>query len=442
MRSLEARLHFGLAITLALLLLVFWRVGYETLRGGTEALVRNRLQQDAEALIGLLASASDPASLEPIPRYRQPYSGHYYVLLNPTGDPILSRSLWDSELEVSPLAVGESAVWEASGPEGQRLLVWAHGYRDRGRDFTLAVAEDLAHLDEILAEFERRLALMGLIGFLVLVLVQHVTVFHAFLRLRPVYADIERLERGETDQLTEQVPDEILPLVRQFNRLLNTLAQRLERSRRGVADLAHALKSPLTLLRRLLEVPVPAAEVSHHDQIAEQVERMRHLMERELRRARLAGPGTPGRSFNPAEEMPVLVRLLKQMHPTRPLYIEWQAATEGLLAVDREDLLELLGVLLDNACKWAESRVLCTLAPAPRGMVVRVEDDGPGCLDEALDRIRRRGARLDEQVDGHGLGLSIASDIVKLYGGGLILGRSPHLGGFLAEAHLLRTVVH
>lgn len=442
MRSLEGRLHLGLAAVLLFLLPSFWWFGHEALRGSAESFVLNFLQRDAEALVGNLVSGSDDGEGsflggQPLtPVYRQPYSGHYYVLLDASGGRFLSRSLWDHELAVHQLASGETSKWYTAGPDGQRLLVWASGYRSHGEIFTLAVARDLAPLDDELAGFERRITMLGLAGFLILVLVQHFVVFRAFASLHPVYADIERLERGETVELTEQVPNEILPLVRKLNRLLANLAQRLQRSRRAAADLAHAVKGPLTLMHRHLERSDRSPDDLLRGQLSEQVERVQRLMERELRRARLAGTGAPGRRFDPREELPAMARLLGQMYAEKCPDIEWRVTTEGLLATDREDMLELLGVLLDNACKWADTRVLCTVAPAPQGMILCVEDDGPGCARSELALIRRRGARLDEQVNGHGLGLSIASDIVETYNGSLVLGRSPNLGGFLVEADL------
>ena len=109
---------------------------------------------------------------------------------------------------------------------------------------------------------------------------------------------------------------------------------------------------------------------------------------------------------------------------------------EGALPADREDMLELAGTLLDNACKWCLARVLCRLESTPQGARLCVEDDGPGCSESELQTIAGRGARLDEGVQGYGLGLSIAREIVDLYGGRLELGRSPTLGGFRAEALL------
>jgi signal transduction histidine kinase len=154
-------------------------------------------------------------------------------------------------------------------------------------------------------------------------------------------------------------------------------------------------------------------------------------MERELKRARLAGGVSPGRHFDPAADLPALTDLLRRMYQDKGLEIEAEAP-RGTFPADREDMLELLGVLADNACKWAETQVRLTVALGTAGIEIRVEDDGPGCPAPNLANLTQRGVRLDETVGGHGLGLAIAQEIVELYGGELALDRSQVLGGFEA----------
>jgi signal transduction histidine kinase len=168
----------------------------------------------------------------------------------------------------------------------------------------------------------------------------------------------------------------------------------------------------------------------------QQVERVRALVERELKRARIAGGGSPGTLFDPTVELPVLAELLKRMYRDKGLRLDCHIGTTQPLLMDREDLLELTGTLLDNACKWAFSRVHCAITATNGGIRIRIEDDGPGCDETALADLGERGTRLDEAVDGHGLGLSIAREIVDSYDGRLKLGRSDTLGGFSAIIEL------
>jgi signal transduction histidine kinase len=438
--SIESRLQLGLGLSLALLIAGAWWLGHEALHHTAEAYVLSRLQHDAEALMGSLqVTAGGGVHLGGrgiAPVYEQPYSGHYHLVLLNGAEVLRSRSLWDQGLDARPLTPGQSTQWRAFGPRGQELLVWGGGFERDGRRLTLVVAEDLLPLQGPLRSFERRFALRAILGLGAMLLVQRLVVRRAFTRLQPVYRDIEALERGSAIALTEAVPAEILPLVTKINRLLDIYAKRLERSRNAAGNLAHALKGPLSLMVRELDTGPKSLDPSLRVLLSDQLERVRGLLDRELKRARLAGDGVPGPGFDPLTELPVLQRLLQGMYPGKALQLEVRMDREGALPADREDMLELAGTLLDNACKWCLARVLCRLESTPQGARLCVEDDGPGCSESELQTIAGRGARLDEGVQGYGLGLSIAREIVDLYGGRLELGRSPTLGGFRAEALL------
>jgi signal transduction histidine kinase len=165
---------------------------------------------------------------------------------------------------------------------------------------------------------------------------------------------------------------------------------------------------------------------------------MRTTVERELRRARLAGGGTPGAPFEARAQLAALVDALRKLHRERNVDIELDFP-ELRIALDREDLLELFGNLLDNAFKWARSRVrvsVAPLAPAAGTLAFAVEDDGPGVPEDALAQLGTAGMRTDEQRPGHGLGLAIAGDIVAQYAGTIRYARSPTLGGLRVEVTL------
>jgi signal transduction histidine kinase len=411
--------------------------GHEALHHVARAFVLSRLHHDAEALLAavdLLPGGQVHIGRRHLtPIYNQPYSGHYFVLSFPERDPVYSGSLWDRTLDTRALAPGKTAQWHAAGPQGQRLLVWAGGFRKRGLALTVAVAEDVSPLEQQLRGYEWVLAGIAGGGVVLILLVQWGVIVHTFRKLQPVYDDIERLERGEAVALSTDLPDEVLPLVHKLNRLLEQYRQRLERSRRAAGNLAHALKGPLSLAGQQAEQTEPALR----ERLGEQLERIRQLMERELKRARFAGSGGPGQDFRPGEELPVLSRLLEQMYPDKGLNVECRIDDGRALHADREDILELIGNLLDNACKWAASRVLCRVAQDGDGSwTLTVEDDGPGCSDEVPSHISGRGVRLDESIGGYGLGLSIVEDIVALYQGRIDFGRSAELGGFKARVIL------
>jgi len=440
MSSLEGRLHLGLALSLAVLISAAWALGHQSLHRSTEAHVLSRLRHDAEALLGALRS---PARSDvhatgglAMPIYGQPLSGHYSKVLIDDGRVLRSRSLWDQDIAVDPLPPGAVRQWTTSGPLGQRLLVRAAGYLLGNRTVTIAVAEDMQPVLGVLRGFERAFAALAVVGLGLMILIQRQIVQRTFRRLRPVYRDIDALERGKTRHLTEDVPAEIKPLVVKLNRLLAVYDKRLERSRNAAGNLAHAIKGPLNLMVHQLDRADSRLDAESRDLCRLQVQRVGELVERELKRARIAGGGTPGSVFDPEEELPVLRDLLLRMYPGKTLALDCRIEVPGPLAADREDMLELVGTLLDNACKWTARRVRCRLVRTGGGIRISVEDDGPGCSDEALAAIAERGARLDERVAGHGLGLAIAREIAELYQGRLELKRSDELGGLCAVAEL------
>ncbi len=439
MNSLQQRLQWGLTLSLMLLMTLLWWAGSLAVRELGEDLISSRLEHDAESLLSAMSFSSENQpqiswkSINPI--YNQPFSGHYYIIHLDKESSHHSRSLWDQTLEVPHLKAGEAEQWYANGPSEQKLLIWAKYFDKQNHGFTLAIAEDLTPLESHLSLFQWTFAGLSVAVLFILLLVQKQVIHKSFQRLDAVRADIQHLEQGETGSLSEDVPDEILPLVEEFNRLLELLAQRLERSRNSLGNLAHALKGPLNLLVQSLD---SSALNDHPDlrlQAQTQTQRIHQLMERELKRARLAGSGSPGQRFNAQQELPDLITVLKQVHTKHILDIELQITTDTPAFGDREDMLELIGNLLDNACKWAKSKVLCRIS-GNQTIHISVDDDGPGRSDDELKQLAQRGIKLDETVEGHGLGLSIAKDIVKLYNGQIQFEHSQALCGLHVEITL------
>lgn len=439
MKSLGHQLHLGLAAGLVLLFGVMGWGGIQAIHSLTDHFVASRLQHDAESV---LAAMRLDGSGRPLVRWRridaiyeQPLSGHYYQINFPDGQTVSSRSLWDRQLQIPQFAPGSQGQWRMPGPADQELLVWVAGYNKQDRIFTIAVAEDMTPLNRRVVQFEWLFVAFTLAMTLLLFIGQRWIVRRALGRLDRVREDMARLERGEVDLLTADVPTEVGPLVDQFNHLLGLFQQRLEHSRKGLGNLSHALKGPINLLQQQLasEELAPYTELKHAMQ--QQLSRVRQLMEREMKRARLAGGGVIGGRFDAGREMPSLVQVLRQIHQDKVLDIDCRVPSAGPLPVDREDMLELLGNLLDNACKWAAGRVRCVIAHQD-GLLIEVEDDGPGVSPEALVRLTDRGVRIDESVDGHGLGLAITKDMVNLYGGTIEFLLSPQLGGLMVRVRL------
>lgn len=439
MNSLGQQLRLGLAAGLMLLFGLVWWGGIQAIHSLTEHFVSSRLEHDAESV--LAAMRLDDTG-RPLVRWRridaiydQPLSGHYYQINFPDGEQVGSRSLWDQRLAIPSLDAGARGQWRMPGPAGQELLVWAAGYNKQGRTFSIAVAEDMTPLNQRLTRFEWWFVALILVGALLLFAGQQLIVRAALGRLERVREEMARLERGEVAALTTQVPAEVAPLVVQFNHLLGLFQQRLEHSRKGLGNLSHAFKGPINLLQQQLESDELAAHPELKAAMQQQLSRIRQLMEREMKRARLAGSGISGGRFNAGREMPALLCVLRQIYHEKQLAIETRVPEAGQLAVDREDMLELLGNLLDNACKWARGRVRCVIAQHD-ALVIEVEDDGPGVSAESLARLTGRGVRIDESVDGHGLGLAITKDMVQLYGGGIEFMPAPELGGLKVRVTL------
>lgn len=437
MNSLKSQLHLGLAITLGMLMLTTWFMGHHALHHMMERFIESRLEHDTEAMLMALHTNRQGElrirSQRLTPVYRQPLSGHYYVLITHNGERLISRSLWDQDLDIPVLGPGETRRWHMDGPNDQHLLVYARGYQKANLSFTLAMAEDVTPIRQVLMGYEWLFALISTSGVLLLIIVQRWVVNRGFRQLQPVYDDMQRLERGEVVALTESVPLELAPLVKKFNELLRLMDQRLSRSRNALGNLAHALKTPLALLTQQLESKELEKVAPIRNDMEIQVERIRNLMERELKRARLAGSSGTGQHFIPEQEIPFLLDVLERMYSDRRIRVQTRLKADLALEADREDMLELLGNLLDNAFKWADSKIMISSLQLDDGIELAVEDDGPGCSDHKITELTRRGVRLDEQKEGHGLGLTIAKDIASLYDAHLQLGRSEELGGFRAS---------
>ncbi|MBL8251133.1 MAG: sensor histidine kinase [Candidatus Competibacter sp.] len=439
MSSLQTRLSVGLIVGLALLTALVIVGGYYSLRRITENFVAARLEHDMETLLSALEFGDDGwPTLAPErvgAPFRQPYSGHYYKIDTPKGE-LRSRSLWDAELP--PVAIGHHVTRTfAVGPQNQHLLVVSRAFQLRDRPVAITVTEDFTTIDAGLRRWLARFGLIAVSLFGALLLLQRWLVRSGLAPLDQVRRELPRLARGEIAQLSVSAPDEVRPLVEELNRLLELMQHRQRRTRHALGNLAHALKTPLTALTQLSDQPPSAGETKvWWSDLRQQIQRIRRLTERELKRARIAGGSTPGQRVVLAREINDLADTLRRIHQDCSLQFELRVPPDSVFPGDRDDLLELLGNLLDNACQWARRRVVLTANTDAGGLWLQVEDDGPGCPSDQLELLVQRGTRIDESRAGHGLGLAIINDIVAQYGGTLRLGRSEGLGGLLAEVAL------
>ena len=379
-------------------------------------------------------------------RFDLAYSGWYWQIWPVAQRPALrSRSLFDQSLDLSPAErvdrneVGLK-VFDTVGPEDQPLRVVERRVTLPGYDVpvSFAVAADRSEMNEEIQGFNTwvfgSMAAMGF-GLLIALLIQVRVGLRPLERVREALAEIRS---GRATKLEGEFPLEIEPLAEELNGLLEGNREVIERARTHVGNLAHALKTPLSVLTNEAR--------SHDGPFGETVRRttlqMREQIDRHLARARMAASANVLGANTPVK--PVLLRLanaLERIHAERGISIIVDCPDEAGFRGEAQDLEEVVGNLLDNACKWADEEVRLTVAAAGIErrnrpfILITVEDDGPGLPEDARKTALKRGARLDESKPGSGLGLSIVTEIAELYGGDLKLETSP-LGGLKAALYL------
>lgn len=437
MRSIQRRLGIGLAATLLLAGLILAQASLWVFDRGLRAYLEGDLRDEAQGLLAALVRGPSGLQLDERrldPSFQRQFSGHYFRIDFSDERSWRSRSLWDREL-LKPDATGMQAEL-GDGPQGQRLLIYRADYRRYGENLSISVAQDY---QPILQSF-RHMQWVGLglggAALLLILIAQRYTVRRALRPLEQVRQQIAQLQEGRRTDLDAEVPEELESLVAQINHLLAHTEDTLKRSRNALGNLGHALKTPLAVLISLAGREELAAHPALRASMREQLEQIEQRLSRELGRARLAGEVLPGARFDCAQELPGLFATLSMIHD-RGLSLDWQAPPSLVLPRDREDLLELLGNLLDNACKWADQRVQLTVEEAADGYRLYVDDDGPGIDAERREAVLGRGTRLDEQVAGHGLGLGIVRDIIEAWNGRIELQDSP-LGGLRVLVSLPR----
>jgi signal transduction histidine kinase len=244
------------------------------------------------------------------------------------------------------------------------------------------------------------------------------------------------LRDGSSERIKGSYPTEVQPLVNDLNSLLAHRERIVQRALAKAADLAHGLKTPLAVLAQEAERAEAAGQHEIASMISLQVDRMRRQVDYHLTQARATSPGTvPGARCSVLVAAEGLTRALQKIHATRGLAIEIDVSPDHLIRGRREDLEEMLGNLLDNACKWAKSKVKLASAQQDAAVVITVDDDGPGLPPSMREQVLQRGVRADEAAPGSGLGLAIARDLAQLYEGSITLDASP-LGGLRATLRL------
>ncbi|MBH3430898.1 ATP-binding protein [Pseudomonas alkylphenolica] len=438
MNSIQARLSLGLIAVLVVVGLALAQLSLWLFEVGLQRYLETGLRKESENL--LIAMVRGQSGLELDERrvsaaYQRPFSG-YYFRIDFDGGSWRSRSLWDLDLP-APATSGLHTDLEL-GPENQQLLVLRSDYRRFGQAIAISVAQDYTPVRDQFRRMQQIGLGLGLVALILVLVAQRITVTRSLRPLERAREQIAQLQQGKRSHLDTQVPTELEPLVEQINHLLAHTEDSLRRSRNALGNLGHALKTPLAVLLSL------ASSEQLHDkpqvrvQLREQLEQIQQRLSRELNRARLAGDALPGAQFDCDAELPGLLGTLSMIHG-EGLTLSQQVPSGLLLPWDREDLLELLGNLLDNACKWADSEVRLSIEDHLERYRLLIDDDGPGIPVNERQQVLERGTRLDEQIEGHGLGLGIVRDIVEAWSGQMTLQESP-LGGLRVCIELPRKV--
>lgn len=437
--SVSRKLLWSVAVPLVLFFALTMLVLDIMFRNLTLQSQREVLNQQLVALVSAVDSADDGELQirlqDPDSAFSAPGSGHYAVVR--TADSAIkwrSPSLTGVEVDFGmPVAAGATATLQRQLSDGVRLTVLSRGLQweyspRRSEELVFSVAASMEPYYEQLWSFRRTIfGWFALMTALLLVSLGWL-MRRALEPVRRLEREIGEVERGDRERLGEHYPRELTGVAANLNALLGAERQRIARYRDTLGNLAHGLKTPLALMRTALS---QGGDVRGH--VDREIDRIAQIVDHQLQRAAAGGAATIG--LAPVPVLPVATDLksaMQKVHAGKGVSVELRVAAEAGFLGDRGDLIELLGNLLDNACKWCRGRVLLQVAMdarQARRLWIRVEDDGEGIAPEDRERILGRGVRVDQRAPGHGLGLAMVSDTVSIYGGTLEIEQSVPLGG-------------
>lgn len=435
--SLAFRLIAVAAVWTLLALVAGGFILSNTFRASVQAGFDSDLADDLDSLVAATGHGAGGAiRVEPrymSSSYERAYSGSYWqVTPVGTGPVLISHSLFDpgrrlTFLTQMPANKDGIVTGYGEGPDGQHLRMLSRRIEfdsvapGQPHAYVLTVAGDVSELESRIAEFNGTLIWSFVILGLGLVAAVFIQVRIGLQPLRRVTVALHRIRGGSARRLEGRFPAEIEPLASELNSLIEHSAEVVGRARSYVSNLAHFLKTPLTVLTSEAEAqPGPLA-----DSVNKQVTVMRRQVDHYLARARAAGAlDVLGNRTPLLGVIDDLARTLRRIHRDKGVVIDVAVPSGLAFRGERQDIEEMAGNLIDNACKWAKSRVRISARPQGGTFVLAIEDDGPGLTPEERRHVGERGERLDESVPGTGLGLAIVRDIAKLYGGSMELGES------------------
>jgi two-component system, OmpR family, sensor histidine kinase PhoQ len=445
--SLSRRLLVSVSVPLAL----FFGVMMMVLDSGFRELADRSLQQLLDSqMVALIAAAEPqpdgkyaPESTDLAARLRTPRSGLYAQIVSTKNKAVWrSPSTAGSSIDFGPAREPGIRDISYSSNGHERIEIESRGIEFEDRtghvELTFSVAASLTPYEQQLWAFRRQL--FGWFSGLMLLLLAALAGLLRWVLspVRRMEREIHEVEEGRSDALGSGYPRELSGVATNLNTLLIGERKRVARYRDTLGNLAHSLKTPLAVMRAALSSNNGVSEAVLNPEI----DRMSAIIEHQLKRAAASGGALLGQA--PLDVAPIVTELriaLLKVYARKDLSIELVLAPACQFVGDRGDLTELLGNVLDNACKWCRSVVRLTTSvdgsfATRERLSILVEDDGPGISFEDRIRIGQRGVRTDETVPGHGIGLSMVQDTVEMYGGMLIIGESTTLGGAAFEIRL------
>lgn len=438
MKRLAKKMNISLGSVLLVGLALLWVLRTIAMPYIIEKQMVTRLSHDFDGILThLVVSNTGDISIDShviTPMYLQLNSGYYYSIA--TYKKIVnSPSLGQFSFELEPFTTITSDIFYMQGPELQSLIAFKKSVLLNGVLVTVTTSEDLTQVKQDVRDLSLVMLLISVLITLFALLVQSYLIHKAlspFLNLKWRLISLAAIDPKTTTNINDDDP---LLLSNEIQSLLQIIDRRLNQSRTSIGNLAHAIKTPLAIMYRLAD----ASELDAHPDIRAQFQKhtsdILNLVERELKRARIAGMGGKDLlGFNPQVELQTLSKVLKTLYRDKSLTITI-SAPDTLVHYDRQDILELIGNLADNASKWAQERVNITIN-SHNGLEITIEDDGPGCSTEIIGELIARGLRASETKEGHGLGLAIVNDIVEFYSGKLRFDKSETLGGLRVIVYL------
>ncbi len=349
--------------------------------------------------------------------YKPVYSGRYYQLDLPEQE-LRSRSLWDQRLEVVDLEKGETRAWQTKGPQNHDIQLLSIGLESEtsGLNATLTVAQDLSIGRKVFSEIYGTKLIVNLVMLMTMIMGIFLVLRQSFKPVNQMKDTLARLREGEISSFDlDTIPLELQPLASNYNELLQYSSKQIERSRNNLGNLSHGLKTPLAVMQQQVEA-LGLQEPQAAEALQKQLDLVHKMIERKLAAARITGDMLPAAQMQLPKDIEDLVQTLKKVHRTKNINCRFNIPADiSRLPMHREDGMELLGNLLDNAFKWADSEIRVCISNHNQQLLLSIEDDGPGVKTEELAQLTHRGKRLDEATMGHGLGLSIVKDIAEQY---------------------------